>query len=181
MALIKCKECGKEISGTAESCPHCGYRTAHGRSVTESKTLLIQWVICAILMFVGLVLVLGNFSPLMELYNEWDNSWFYQYNDYSFMGFLSDVGEEGTLYKFVFGVAFLIGGIIDLLIIKNKADSITGNGFEAERRDMDRMYTQDGKQQQFWECASCGERNFPAVGTCQYCGATKAWSEAQKK
>ncbi len=25
MALIKCPECGKEISSVAESCPHCGY------------------------------------------------------------------------------------------------------------------------------------------------------------
>lgn len=26
MALIKCKECGKEISSEAEACPHCGYK-----------------------------------------------------------------------------------------------------------------------------------------------------------
>lgn len=26
MALIKCPECGKEISDTAKVCPHCGYR-----------------------------------------------------------------------------------------------------------------------------------------------------------
>ena len=26
MALINCKECGREISDTADSCPHCGYR-----------------------------------------------------------------------------------------------------------------------------------------------------------
>lgn len=26
MALIKCKECGSEISSTAKSCPHCGYK-----------------------------------------------------------------------------------------------------------------------------------------------------------
>ena len=26
MALIKCKECGKEISSKATSCPHCGYK-----------------------------------------------------------------------------------------------------------------------------------------------------------
>ena len=25
MALIKCPECGKEISNSAKSCPHCGY------------------------------------------------------------------------------------------------------------------------------------------------------------
>lgn len=26
MALIKCPECGKEISDTAKVCPHCGYK-----------------------------------------------------------------------------------------------------------------------------------------------------------
>ena len=26
MALIKCPECGKQISDKAESCPNCGYR-----------------------------------------------------------------------------------------------------------------------------------------------------------
>ena len=26
MALINCKECGKELSDSAEFCPHCGYR-----------------------------------------------------------------------------------------------------------------------------------------------------------
>ena len=28
MALIKCKECGKEISNDAKICPHCGKKTA---------------------------------------------------------------------------------------------------------------------------------------------------------
>lgn len=27
MALIKCPECGKEISDTATTCPHCGTKT----------------------------------------------------------------------------------------------------------------------------------------------------------
>ena len=25
MALIKCFECGKEVSNTAKQCPHCGF------------------------------------------------------------------------------------------------------------------------------------------------------------
>jgi uncharacterized membrane protein YvbJ len=25
MALIKCKECGKEVSSEAKNCPNCGY------------------------------------------------------------------------------------------------------------------------------------------------------------
>ena len=26
MAVIKCKECGKEMSDTLDACPHCGYK-----------------------------------------------------------------------------------------------------------------------------------------------------------
>ena len=27
MALIKCEECGKNISSSAKTCPHCGVKT----------------------------------------------------------------------------------------------------------------------------------------------------------
>ena len=30
MALIKCPECGKDVSTAAESCPHCGYPLKKG-------------------------------------------------------------------------------------------------------------------------------------------------------
>lgn len=30
--LIKCEECGKEMSGTAKACPHCGHRPAKNNS-----------------------------------------------------------------------------------------------------------------------------------------------------
>ena len=31
MALIKCEECGKEISSEALTCPHCGATTSEGK------------------------------------------------------------------------------------------------------------------------------------------------------
>lgn len=30
MALVKCRECGKEISNTAKTCPHCGAKISRG-------------------------------------------------------------------------------------------------------------------------------------------------------
>lgn len=36
MALVKCPECGKKISDTAPSCPHCGYEinvVGHGKEL----------------------------------------------------------------------------------------------------------------------------------------------------
>lgn len=42
MALIKCKECGKEISSQAESCPNCGRKKPRPTSV-------VTWIIAGIL------------------------------------------------------------------------------------------------------------------------------------
>jgi len=38
MALIKCKECGKEISDKAVSCPHCGCPLGNTQSTTNAFT-----------------------------------------------------------------------------------------------------------------------------------------------
>ena len=42
MALIKCKECGKEISSTAFSCPHCGIEM---RSKKKSNGIVFDIII----------------------------------------------------------------------------------------------------------------------------------------
>jgi hypothetical protein len=36
MALIYCKECGKEVSSTARRCPHCGYKVQTGGMLAVS-------------------------------------------------------------------------------------------------------------------------------------------------
>lgn len=42
MALIKCPECGHEISDRAESCPHCGCPVQKNQSITKKKVLQSQ-------------------------------------------------------------------------------------------------------------------------------------------
>ena len=47
MALIKCPECGKEISDKAESCPHCGYpitenAEAENINILSKENLVIE-------------------------------------------------------------------------------------------------------------------------------------------
>ena len=37
MALINCKECGKELSDTAEFCPHCGYKEHHEEHPVDTE------------------------------------------------------------------------------------------------------------------------------------------------
>lgn len=51
MALIKCKDCGKQVSSKADKCPHCGVKIKTG----------IGWF-GAIMIWVGIFLVYGLFQ-----------------------------------------------------------------------------------------------------------------------
>jgi primosomal protein N' len=46
MALVKCKECGEEISKKAEKCPRCG-------SPQKKKTSLFTWIVTIFAVFWG--------------------------------------------------------------------------------------------------------------------------------
>lgn len=48
MALIKCPECGKEISDTVEQCPHCGYSLKK----KKDKNTIVKVVIGVIAVFI---------------------------------------------------------------------------------------------------------------------------------
>lgn len=61
MSLIKCKECGKEISDKAENCPHCGYPINKNAKNKTPFWLIIAAVIGAILAAIGLI------SGIMDL------------------------------------------------------------------------------------------------------------------
>lgn len=39
MALVKCEECGKEVSTKAETCPHCGFKCRSHPFITSLKAL----------------------------------------------------------------------------------------------------------------------------------------------
>ena len=83
MALIKCPECGKEVSTAADSCPHCGYPIKSNKQVEEKpvgncpkprnsswinkwkeKATRARWVwtliFLASLLFVGLFVIFLN-------------------------------------------------------------------------------------------------------------------------
>ena len=62
MALIKCLECGKEISDTVKSCPHCGYvNKSTFQKVKMNKNAILKIAISVILVTV-LLLVVSIFS-----------------------------------------------------------------------------------------------------------------------
>lgn len=69
MALIKCPECGKEISNTAKSCPNCGYRIKRQKNNVKRKPTIIGG---AILIIIVIILIIIQNSRYKE-----DSSPFY--------------------------------------------------------------------------------------------------------
>lgn len=67
MALIKCRECGKEISDKAESCPNCGYKkTVVMPSVgnyNSGKTLTSNLLAKVSIAIIVIVLLIAVFYP----------------------------------------------------------------------------------------------------------------------
>ena len=53
MSLVKCKECGKEVSNKAKTCPNCGAKA-------PKKTSLFTWLV---LIFIGLIVYVVSQSP----------------------------------------------------------------------------------------------------------------------
>lgn len=43
MALIKCPECGKEISDKATLCPNCGYEGFKKKKKIIKKNIVMKW------------------------------------------------------------------------------------------------------------------------------------------
>ncbi len=59
MALIKCPECGKEISDRAESCPNCGYQLKNKDILQKNKDKSSSIKSGAILCIIGSSLLIG--------------------------------------------------------------------------------------------------------------------------
>lgn len=56
--LVKCKECGKEISSNATVCPNCGYKNINNQEKASFGIL----VICFLIPIVGIILFAINIS-----------------------------------------------------------------------------------------------------------------------
>lgn len=159
MALIKCKECGKEISETAENCPHCGYRTAHGRSVSEAKGYLIQWGIAIAVILVGLAMFVSNLGEFMDLSDYFD---YYEY-------FSSE--DKSVVWKFVIGTILLIFGICDMFGILYQINQMRLAGNNAYLRNGSLSFS--AKNVAGWECSRCYSMNTSGSSSCTRCGASR--------
>ena len=54
MALIKCEECGKEVSTKAKTCPHCGAPVKTNKGINTMK--IVKWITIVFVILLGVVL-----------------------------------------------------------------------------------------------------------------------------
>lgn len=87
MALISCKECGKNISSMALSCPHCGAVNKKEEEKTKGNNIVINVFIFIMLglLTIGLLINLGDFVELLE--DSWDHEMTFYYSFF----YLSDL------------------------------------------------------------------------------------------
>lgn len=64
MALIKCPECGKEVSNNAKACPNCGCSLK--TSSTHFSLVLVGCVISVLIVLLSLVTLINNFDYIMN-------------------------------------------------------------------------------------------------------------------
>ena len=69
MALVKCPECGHEISDTVKQCPNCVYKIKGKKSINK-KMVIIPIVIVLLICIVAIIkIVVNNGSPAKQAIN----------------------------------------------------------------------------------------------------------------
>jgi predicted nucleic acid-binding Zn ribbon protein len=69
MALIRCKECGKEISDTAKVCSNCGAKTEKTKQQNKKiKNIIIVFAIISVIL--GIIFVIKTNNPLHKYSRE---------------------------------------------------------------------------------------------------------------
>lgn len=92
MALIKCPECGKEISDQAKSCPGCGK--------ILKKTIGLKMIIIGIISIIISMLILFIFHRQDIQAQAYDIN----YNQYLIRNIISNILECGGFILFIIGV-----------------------------------------------------------------------------
>ena len=120
MALIKCPECGNNVSDMAEMCPHCGHPIAAEKKAKKKKTntnLLIS-IVSFMLIAVGPFLAYSK-QKMSLLGNE-------EVNTFNMLKMLSlesgalKTGESASMFKIVPVVIILLGVLgIAITVLRN--------------------------------------------------------------
>ena len=111
MALIKCPECGRDISDMASSCPSCGYVVKKANSVNENKKKNNIMLICGVIIILAIICVVWYQSDKKDN-SSYSNSYYDSYYNYP------KTGNEGALAKaksYLNSSAFSYEGLIEQL------------------------------------------------------------------
>lgn len=131
MALIKCEECGREISSTAEKCPYCGYSTQYGHDAVEKKHCALYATVGTTELFIGVFMVLLNFSEFVDKFP--DIAEYYKY--------FSDESKT-AIWIFIIGVLLLIHGISNLANMVSKVSKM-------QEREIDEYMAKQRKTEKY--------------------------------
>ena len=66
MAMINCKDCGKEVSDTALKCPSCGEQLRKAKRTVMGKVFLLLFIFFNILMVAWIWGVVGATQDVMQ-------------------------------------------------------------------------------------------------------------------
>lgn len=119
MALIKCTECGKEISDSAVSCPHCGYKTSRGQTVTQAKGFMSQYVVAVVFLLLGVVLLWSGSSFINDYTSSYWGEYLWESGDW-----IEDSDAVMAVIKIVIGAALVVGFAVDMIVLYYKAKAL---------------------------------------------------------
>lgn len=117
MALIKCNECGKEISDGAKICPHCGSQTEKYKKEKAKKVKVITIGAIILISIIGVTIGFGIYVNNLVASREASSSYRYGIQSINILekyinGEISNKEAESSLEN-----------IQDL--VRNKMDSLT--------------------------------------------------------
>ena len=146
MALIKCSECGNEISSEAMTCPKCGCKTEYGASKEYYKNRAIVDII------INVVLLLILVSSIIL----WINA-----GEFEQRRFIKrfDISEKIGLSLILFWASIV--GLISYKLSKKKESSKIAP-----------VYKSSGSSNNEWRC-SCGMFNPMGRMVCVSCGRSR--------
>ena len=160
MALIECKECGKQISDSAKTCPNCGCKTAFAENSSKLLGYAIHMLIDIVVALIAGFALLQGTSELLDNLDRFDR-WL-------------ERGEPvATFLRIGIGLVVMIGALLNLKNVgyefqwysKNPAQSGQTNASHCDAAQD--AVTLPGQ----WTC-SCGRNNAAYVSTCS-CGKSK--------
>lgn len=158
MALIKCHECGREISDSAEHCPHCGCKTKQGEKTKERKGLAVNYIVVLVLGCIGLLLY---FSALPDLTGHSSSFW-------NRGRWIYDEDTVAAVFKVTMGIGFAIGAVIDMVLIGQKAKELD----EEDPEETTENVSAEEKIEIHFEPIESIPAEKRKQGNCQMCGKT---------